>query len=309
MSDRIGMGLANFPFSDVDTMWRWIDLCEDRGVDSIWQTDRLISREPILESMTFMAALAARTERLKFGMNVVVVGFRDPLVLAKQCATIDFLSKGRMLPAFGVGGAFAPEWNVTHRPLPGRGPIADEMLDIIEGLWNNESFTYHGEHFSYDNAVISPRPVQDPLPLWIGGASKAAIRRTARIGTGWVAGVQSAHQVGPVIEQIKAALAEAGRTDYEPDHFGAGFGYHFGSWDDECVQQTIRGFKARLPEVEPETYLAVGDTDDILSRVNEYRAAGVSKFIMRPMERGDDKIMYQSERLFDEVLPVVHGER
>ena len=307
MSDRIGMGLANFPFSDVATMWRWIDLCEENDVDSIWQTDRLISREPILESMTFMAALAARTEKLKFGMNVVVVGFRDPLVLAKQCATIDFLSNGRMLPAFGVGGGFAPEWNVTHRQLRGRAPIADEMLDIINGLWSEESFTYHGEHFTYDNATISPRPVQDPLPLWIGGHSKAAIRRTARIGTGWVAGIQSAHEVGPIIQQIRAALAEAGRTDYEPDHFGAGFGYHFGSWDDEDVQMTIRGIKARLPEVNPDTYFAVGDAEEILRRVNEYRAAGVSKFIMRPMARGDDAIMYQSQRLFDEVLPVVHA--
>ena len=129
MSDRIGMGIANFPFSDVKTLWRWIDLCEDAGVDSIWQTDRLISPQPMLESMTFMAALAAGTEKLKFGMNVVVVGFRDPLVLAKQCATIDFLSNGRLLPAFGVGGPIAPEWRVTDRPLAGRGPIADEALD------------------------------------------------------------------------------------------------------------------------------------------------------------------------------------
>ncbi len=307
MSDKIGMGLANFPFSDVATMWRWIDLCEERDVDSIWQTDRLISTEPILESMTFMAALASRTERLKFGMNVVVVGFRDPLVLAKQCATIDFLSNGRMLPAFGVGGPIAPEWRVTNRTLRGRGSIADEMLDVINRLWNEEAVTYRGEHFQYDNATISPRPVQSPLPLWIGGASKAAIRRTARIGTGWVAGIQSAHQVKPVVDQIKAALAEAGRTDYEPDHFGAGFGYHFGSWDDPDVQATIAGLKRRLPEIDPDTYLAVGDADDILRRVNEYRAAGISKFIMRPLDRGDDAIMYQTERLLDEVLPVVHA--
>ena len=307
MSDRIGMGLANFPFSDVDTLWRWIDLCEERGVDSIWQTDRLISKQPILESMTLMAALAARTERLKFGMNVVVVGFRDPLVLAKQCATIDFLSNGRMLPAFGVGGGFAPEWQVTNRPLRGRAPIADEALDIIQRLWNEESVTYEGEHFQYQNATISPRPVQDPLPLWIGGSSNAAIRRTARIGTGWVAGIESAHQVGPVITKIRAALAEAGRTDYEPDHFGAGFGYHFGSWDDPDVQAQIAGIKARLPEIDPDTYLAVGDADTILARVNEYRAAGVSKFIMRPMARGDDAIMKQTEQLLDEVLPIVHN--
>jgi len=213
MSDRIGMGLANFPFSDVATMWRWIDLCEDNGVDSIWQTDRLISREPILESMTFMAALAARTEKLKFGMNVVVVGFRDPLVLAKQCATIDFLSNGRMLPAFGVGGGFAPEWQVTNRRLRGRAPIADEMLDIINGLWNEESFTYHGEHFTYENATISPRPVQDPLPLWIGGHSQAALRRAGRFGDGWM-GVASSElfETGDrALAAIRRYAEEAGR--------------------------------------------------------------------------------------------------
>ena len=308
MSDRIGMGIANFPFSDVKTLWRWIDLCEDAGVDSIWQTDRLISPQPMLESMTFMAALAAGTEKLKFGMNVVVVGFRDPLVLAKQCATIDFLSNGRLLPAFGVGGPIAPEWRVTDRPLAGRGPIADEALTIISRLWSEDSVTFHGEHFHYTDAVMEPKPVQQPLPLWIGGASKAAIRRTAQIGTGWVAGIQGADEVGPVIQKIKAALSEAGRTDYEPDHFGAGFAYHFGSWDDADVQAQIAGLKRRIPEIDPNKFFAIGDASDILQRVNEYRAAGVSKFIMRPVAVGDDAIMRQTQQLLDEVLPIVHTD-
>ena len=308
MSDRIGLGIANFPFSDVKTLWRWIDLCEDAGVDSIWQTDRLISAQPMLESMTFMAALAAGTERLKFGMNVVVVGFRDPLVLAKQCATIDFLSNGRLLPAFGVGGSFAPEWRVTDRPLKGRGPIADEALTLMARLWSEDSVTFHGEHFHYSGAVIEPKPVQQPLPLWIGGASRAAIRRTAAIGTGWVAGVQGADEVGPVIRQIKAALAEAGRTDYEPDHFGAGFAYHFGSWDDEDVQAQISGLRRRLPEIDPAKFFAVGAAAEIQRRIDEYRAAGVSKFILRPLARGDDAIMRQTQQLLDEILPAVHAE-
>lgn len=307
MSDRIGMGLANFPFSDVDALWQWIDLCEDNDVDSIWQTDRLISDVPMLESMTFFGALAARTERLKFGMNVIVVGHRDPLVLAKQCATVDFLSNGRMLPAFGVGGPIAPEWNATNRTLKGRGPIADEALEIMARLWAEDRVTYEGEHFQYRDATIEPKPVQQPLPLWIGGASPAAIRRTAKLGTGWVAGVQGATEVAQVIAKIKAALAEAGRTDYEPDHFGAGIGYHFGAWDDPEVQQAITSLQRRIPEVNPKEYLTVGTPDDIITRINQYRAAGVSKFIMRPMARGDQKIMSQTKQLLDEVLPVIHA--
>lgn len=307
MSDRIGMGLANFPFSDVDALWQWIDLCEDNDVDSIWQTDRLISDVPMLESMTFFAALAARTERLKFGMNVIVVGHRDPLVLAKQCATVDFLSNGRMLPAFGVGGPIAPEWKATNRSLKGRGPVADEALEIMARLWAEDRVTYEGEHFQYRGATIEPKPVQQPLPLWIGGASPAAIRRTAKLGTGWVAGVQGATEVAGVVRKIKAALAEAGRTDYEPDHFGAGIGYHFGAWDDPEVQQAIAGLQRRIPEVDPKEYLTVGTPEDIIARINQYRQAGVSKFIMRPISRGDQNIMHQTQQLLQEVLPVIHG--
>ena len=104
---RLGLGLANFSLEGPKSFWRWIRLCEESGIDSFWQTDRLVSRDPFLESMSAMAAVAGATERLKFGMNVTVVTFRDPLVLAKQCATIDFLSGGRLLPAFGVGPAVA----------------------------------------------------------------------------------------------------------------------------------------------------------------------------------------------------------
>src|SRR5512144_3402461 len=108
MAVRVGLGLANFPFSAPAAFWRWVEQCEAGGVDSLWQTDRLISSVPQLEPLAVMAALAGATDRLKFGMNVAVVSFRDPLVLAKECATIDFLSGGHLLPAFGVGPSIAP---------------------------------------------------------------------------------------------------------------------------------------------------------------------------------------------------------
>src|SRR5687768_3909201 len=109
------MTMAAFPFSSPRAMWRWVEACEAGDIDSIWQTDRLISTEPFLEPLAVMAALAGGTERLKFGMNVVVLPLRDPLVVAKQCASIDFLSGGRLLPAFGVGADIAPEWKATGR--------------------------------------------------------------------------------------------------------------------------------------------------------------------------------------------------
>src|SRR5258708_1734747 len=134
MTVAIGLGLMEFPFADAAGYWRWVDLCEAGGVDSLWQTDGLVSREPILECMTAIAALAGRTRRLKFGMNVVSLGLRDPVLVAKQCATIDVLSEGRLLPAFGVGSPLAPEWRTPNLDTKTRGRKTDEGLEVITRL-------------------------------------------------------------------------------------------------------------------------------------------------------------------------------
>ena len=306
MALRCGIGLAGFPFEDAAGFWRWIELCERYDVDSFWQSDRLVSKDPQLESMTTMAALAGGTSRMKFGMNVTVVPFRDPLVLAKECATIDFLSGGRLLPAFGVGPAVAPEWKAMGIPKRGRGARADEALEIMRRLWSEESVTFHGEHYQYQEASISPRPVQDPLPLWIGGSSEQAIRRTAQLGTGWVAGIQTPDQVGPVVQRIQQLAQEKGRP-LDPEHFGAGVSFRFGDQGDPVVQRTMKGFQRFNPDLDPRKFFAAGDADTVLARIEEYRKAGIFKFVLRPMAGGADDTMEQTQRLLEEVLPRVHG--
>ena len=92
MTIGIGLGLSTFHFSSAEGYWKWVKRCDEAGVDSLWQTDRLISREPFLECMSTMAGLAGATSKIKFGMNVASMGLRDPLQTAKQCATIDYLS-------------------------------------------------------------------------------------------------------------------------------------------------------------------------------------------------------------------------
>ncbi|MDP6344891.1 MAG: LLM class flavin-dependent oxidoreductase, partial [Alphaproteobacteria bacterium] len=182
MGIAVGTGLATYPFASIDGFWRWVRLCEEGGIDSIWQTDTLVSKEPMLECMSAMAALAGATQRLKFGMNVASVGLRDPLLLAKQCATIDVLSRGRLLPAFGIGSIRSADWRASGRPTKGRGRRTDEGLEIISRLWRGEAVSMQGEFHQYDDVRISPVPVQQPLPLWIGGSSQAAIRRTVQYG-------------------------------------------------------------------------------------------------------------------------------
>ena len=292
-----------FPFSDAEAYWRWVDLAEAAGVDSIWQTDRLIGTEPHLEPLVTLAALAGRTRRLKFGMNVLSLAQRDPVLVAKQCATIDMLSGGRLLPAFGIGSDRSPEWNAMGLDPKTRGAKTDEALEIIRRLWAEDRVDFAGKHYTLTAATITPKPVQSDLPMWIGGSSPAAIRRTARFGTGWQGGAEPPAQTAQVIAGIKAALAETGRT-IDEDHYGAGFPFRLGTVDDPEVAPTLATFRA-LGLADPLSYFAIGDAAAIVERIAAYIDAGISKFILRPLGDGDADLMAQTERLIAEILPAV----
>jgi probable F420-dependent oxidoreductase len=301
MGVGIGLGCAEFPFSGATAYWRWIDMCETGGVDSIWQTDRIVSRQPFLESMTTMAALAGRTRRMKFGMNVVSLAFRDPVLLAKQCATIDVLSDGRLLPAFGIGSPLGPEWEALGVDMKTRGRKTDECLEIIRRLWREDSVDFSGAFYKLKGVTILPKPVQADLPMWIGGSTEAAIRRTARIGTGWQAGGDPPAQAARVVAAIKAAATEAGRS-IDEDHYGASFAFYFGSRDASAVSRAMDNYVKRTARDTTHAF-AVGDADAILERLSEYVDVGVSKFILRPLGADDDAILAQTRLLTEEVLP------
>ena len=177
MSVRVGIGLSSYPFASGRAFVRFASELDAAGIDSLWQTDRLISREPFLETMSAMAALAGATERMRFGMNAVVASFRDPLLLAKQCATVDYLSGGRLLPVFGSGADEAPEFRAGAYDPRRRGARVVELLTLMQRLWSEERVDFTGEFYRYSGASIAPRPVQQPLPCWIGGHSPAAIRQ------------------------------------------------------------------------------------------------------------------------------------
>ena len=301
MTIGIGLGLSNYNFSTAGCFWDWVQMCDDEGIDSLWQTDRLVSREPFLECMSTMAALAGATKKIKFGMNVASLGIRDPLITAKECATIDYLSNGRLLPAFGLGSNRSRDWVASGRATKARGQRMNEALKIMTSLWKDGEVTFHGKHFQYTDAVISPRPAQNPMPCWIGGSARAAIERTVNYGNGWQASFQTPEEAGKVVAEILQYAKEQGKH-MDPDHMGIGFGVRFGSWDDPIVRKTADAFKKRSGR-NPKTSLAIGDAEDILAMIESYIPHGISKFILRPIGAGDDEMMAQTKRLVDEVLP------
>ncbi len=163
---------------------------------------------------------------------------------------------------------------------------------------------FAGAHFHYTQARIAPLPKQQPLPLWIGGHSPAAIRRTARIGTGWLGGLLPAAAVAGVVRDIQAECAKTGRR-IDPDHFGATIPFRFGSAD-EAIVQRFGGARARAAGVAaPEDLLVVGKPADLAARIGRYVAAGVSKFVLLPIAQGTRELREQTARLIAEVLPAV----
>ncbi len=299
----VGMGIMEFPFSGASAYWRWVDMLEAGGVDSLWQTDRLVSPTPFLECMSVMAALAGRTRRLKFGVNVLSLAMRDAVLVARQCATIDFLSEGRLLPAFGIGSPLGPEWKMLNLDTKTRGRKTDEGLEVIRRLWSEDKVDFEGVHYHLSGAQCYPKPVQPDLPMWIGGSSEAAIKRTAKYGTGWQAGPETPEQAKVVVAAIRQAAIEEGRP-IDDDHYGAGIPFRFGSPDEPGLAPLFDAYRKRTGR-DPKDYFAIGDAAAIVDKIGEFVAAGVSKFILRPAAKGDDDIMAQTRRLIDEVLPLV----
>jgi alkanesulfonate monooxygenase SsuD/methylene tetrahydromethanopterin reductase-like flavin-dependent oxidoreductase (luciferase family) len=247
--------------------------------------------------------LAGATRRLKFGKNVASLGLRDPVITAKACATIDVLSEGRLLPAFGVGSALGRDYAATGIPTRQRGKRTDEGLEIMSRLWSEDSVDFEGDCYQLDGASIAPRPVQQPLPLWVGGSADKAIERTAHWGTGWQAGIETPDQVAPMIRAIKDKAVEFDRH-IDEDHFGAGFGFRFGTEDDPISLRYKEALAKRLGK-SPDGYLAIGGSEEIMTLLNSFRGAGVHKFVLRPIAFGTEDMLDQTQLMIEQILPEV----
>lgn len=305
MAVRAGFGIANFPFDTPRSWFEWVQLLERYKVDSVWQTDRLVSKDPYLESISVMATLAGCTEKIKFGMNAIVAPLRDPLITAKQCATIDFLSGGRLLPAFGVGYPNAIEWRTTGKDPSDRGARSSEFFKLLAMLWSQESVTFEGKFYQYKDAFITPRPVQQPLPLWIGGNADAALKRTARLGTGWIGGIAAPAQVAHAITTIRTEARAIGRR-IDPDHFGSSLAFRIGALDDPVVSAFPLVRRAGIgDEIDLRPLLAIGTVAEIIKRIEEYKAVGASKFVLVPIAMGDKDVFDQTRRACEEILPAI----
>jgi probable F420-dependent oxidoreductase len=288
-----------------DLLWKVIDVCERTEIDSIWFSERLSSPQPVPEPMTTMAAVAARTSRLKFGPSVFITPFRSPALLAREIAMIDYLSGGRMLPAFGIGVDQPREFEAAGVPFKERGRRTDEAIAIMRRLWAEDEVTYAGEFWKLDRITVLPRPVQQPMPLWIGGNSEPAMRRAGRLGDGWIPSFITPERFRTGVETTHAFAAEAGRI-IPADHFGCLL-YYCLDRDPAAARAAAAPFlpRGRVDDATLERCTAFGPPELLRERLEEYVAGGGSKFIARPM-CPPERMLEQLQQLAEEVIPAFH---
>jgi probable F420-dependent oxidoreductase len=276
MKVRIGFALGTQPLADEACYPTLVDDLERLGFDSLWLSERLTSDIP--DPLAALAFAAGRTRRLKLGTSVLVLPGRNPVVLAKELASLDRLSGGRLLPAFGLGSADAAEHQAFGVAPRERGPWVDEVLPLLRRLWTEDRVDHNGPRFHFEGVAVRPRPVQQPLDLWLGGRGPATLRRVGRLADGWLPSLCTVDEAAAGRAAIEAAAADAGRT-IDPEHFGMLVVYS----RHELPPAAARSIAARRPDVDPAALVPV-DWPAVRATLERFVEVGTSKFVLRPVQ-------------------------
>ncbi|MEO7818389.1 MAG: LLM class flavin-dependent oxidoreductase [Actinomycetota bacterium] len=287
-------------------LWKIAEAADASDLLYLWVSDHVVWWHPMYESLTLLAAIAARTKRIHVGPAVLLLAMRNPVLAAKSLATIHRLSGGRLAVGVGVGGEFPPEWDAVGVDLRTRARRTDEMIEALRGLWGPTPFSLKGEHISLDQVDLQPK-MDRPPPIWIGGRSDAALARAARSGDAWMGIFLTPERYRERLSRMREAAASNGR---DPKEITASL-Y---AWT--CIADTtaearekagsMLGAFYNLPFSKLERFAIVGDAATCASRFEEFAEAGVENFAVAAITA--DASTDQLDRLTTSVLPKVRGD-
>jgi probable F420-dependent oxidoreductase len=302
---RFGLGVPTgtegmmypVPYADIDQAVELALTAEQLGFDSVWGNDHMSTQAYVRDEFPdppnffdpwlYLANVAARTTTLRLATCVTVLPFRHPAVLAKQAATLDHLSHGRLVLGVGIG-AYREEFESLW---PGRslhrGSYAQEAIEALHLLFTQRRSSYDGRWVSFHDVESYPKPVQQPLPLLSGGNSAGSKERAATLGTGWLPACLTPEEVGVGIEQIRGTAEQAGRELPADFDVALQLGVAIGRTREEAVEAFRRSqLYAHLTSLsastlkdqagELESRNLVGTPEQVLEQVERYRHAGVT---------------------------------
>ena len=210
---------------------------------------------PWLDPLGTLMFVAARTERIKLGTTVLILGYRPPVLTAKWMATLDVLSEGRAILGVGVGW-MREEFQVLGMPYDNRGARADEQLEIFERLFEDDLPSYDGSYYGFPEVGFSPKPPDRKIPVWVGGSSAPAFARTAKFGDGFHAAFESVERVAQEWEDIGKACEAIGRNRDE-------------------LELSVRVYLDPASAMEPEKSLQ-GSPEQMAETIEAWRDIGVT---------------------------------
>ncbi|MCH8190287.1 MAG: LLM class flavin-dependent oxidoreductase [Chloroflexi bacterium] len=240
---------------------------EELGFDWISVPDHIIMPNEEVEVMgprwaeafTSIAVIAGATKSIRVTNNILILPYRDPILLAKMVSTLDFLSGGRLIVSVAVGHT-QREFDILGVPYDKRGAITDEYLRAMKELWTSDNPTFSGEHVQFHDVTFEPKPVQKPHPpIWIGGNARPVIRRAAALADGWAPWLMTPERLREGLDYLHEQPAFQNRTT-----------------PFEIVTDTLE------MQVDEETHEQTGETtiltgkDEIIDRIGRYKDAGMT---------------------------------
>jgi probable F420-dependent oxidoreductase len=271
MKIRIGVGAAGASATPA-ALAELVNGIDDLGFDSIWLSEVLTG--PVLDPVVGLAWAAASNPRVKLGTTMLLPG-RNVVRLAKQLASLDVLCDGRLLVTLVPGLTYPPERDAIGVDPKRRGAVIDEALPLLRRLWAGETVSHEGVAGTFRDVKLSPRPVQQPLEVWLGGTVPAALERCGRLSDGWLPSLCTPEEAAAGRVVIEEAAARAGRS-ISPEHFGMSIGYAREAID----PATARTMVARRPRSVELTPVGLPALRALIER---FLAVGFSKFVVRPI--------------------------
>ena len=273
---RVGYGLGVRTSLNDSGFLDVVDALERLRFDSLWLSERISGEAP--DPLVAMSFAAARTTKLEFGMSVMVLPGRNPVVLAKELATLDRMSNGRLLPAFGLGVADPVEQQAFGVERSQRAKMFNEALEVVRACWTQESVTFEGQYYRYENLRVEPKPRQNPPEVWLGGIAESELKRVGRLSDGWLPSFVTPEDAAAGWKVVNEVAAEHGRS-IDPEHFGVLIPYSVGP----APERVLAGLRARRPDLDDITRIVPQSWQQLVDNIGRFTEVGASKFVVIPM--------------------------
>ncbi len=285
-----------------------VDRIEQMGYDSVWMGEHVFFYGPTVDALTVLSSWAARTTRIKLGTSVFLLPLRPAPLAAKQAATVDVISGGRLILGVGVGGEYPKEFTACGVPVNERGARTNEAIAVLKRLWNEDEVHFQGRFTQLDGVTLMPKPTQKGgPPIWVGGRSPAARRRAARLADGYYPYLVSPNGYRACLTEIRQLCEGFGR---DPASITPAVHIFICLADSyaEAKETTVRYLSAHFNqdfEKIADRYIALGSAEDCARRIADFAEAGARHFVLCPViEDGDERSLnVHAEAYAREILP------